>query len=98
MSVRFDWDEGNWPKRGKHGVTKGEIKAVLAAPLLLEADPEQCEERVRAVGRTPEGRFVFCVFTRRDPLIRPISARYMHLTEFLRHAATTEDVSPPPDG
>lgn len=25
----FDWDSGNWPKCGKHGVTKEEIKEVF---------------------------------------------------------------------
>jgi hypothetical protein len=29
---RFDWDHGNWPKCGKHGVGKAEIEAVLSDP------------------------------------------------------------------
>ena len=25
----FDWDDGNWPKCGKHGVGQAEIEALL---------------------------------------------------------------------
>lgn len=43
------------------------------------------EERLRAIGRTEGGRYVFLVFTLRERggqrFIRPISARYMHQTE-----------------
>src|SRR3954470_20634262 len=32
----FDWDEGNWRKCGKHGVSKGEVKHVLRGdPFIL---------------------------------------------------------------
>jgi len=50
-------------------------------------DPEHSisEERLKAIGRTIEGRAILVAFTlRRDAdrqLIRPISARYMHLKE-----------------
>ena len=48
----------------------------------------QSEVRVRAIGRTDAGRYVFLVFTIRERdgerLIRPISARYMHSKE-IRH-------------
>ena len=48
----------------------------------------QSEDRHGAIGKTDEGRWVFLVFTIREPggktLIRPISARYMHRKE-VRH-------------
>ena len=31
--MRFEWDEGNWPKCGKHGVSKDEIEDIF------ESDP-----------------------------------------------------------
>jgi uncharacterized DUF497 family protein len=44
------------------------------------------EQRFIAVSRTATGRPVFIVFCWRDDRIRPISARYMHHKEALRHA------------
>ena len=45
----------------------------------------QRESRLRAIGRTQNGRGVFIVFTLRrkgeEILIRPVSARYMHNKE-----------------
>ena len=42
----------------------------------------QTEQRLRAIGKTVEGRAIFVVFTVRhrgyNIFIRPISARYMH--------------------
>jgi uncharacterized DUF497 family protein len=47
------------------------------------------ESRWKAIGRLPNGRFVFVVFTFREVvgrrIIRPISARYMHRKEVLRY-------------
>jgi uncharacterized protein len=47
------------------------------------------ERRFRAIGRTTEGRSIFVVFTwrhrRKERLIRPISARYMHRKEVEAH-------------
>ena len=59
----FDWDEGNWPKCGKHGVPKTDIEAVfLNAPSVM-AYPHPDEPRMRAIGKTPSGRHVFLVFS-----------------------------------
>jgi uncharacterized DUF497 family protein len=78
----FEWDSGNWPKCGKHGVSKTEIEAVFRTfPLVLADGSGGAEARFRAVGRTESGRYVFVVFTYREQRIRPISARYMHQKE-----------------
>lgn len=81
----FDWDNGNWPKCGKHGVSRNEIEQVLSGTPTVMADPHSDEPRMRAIGKTCEGRYVFLVFMLRDvhglKKIRPISARYMHEKE-----------------
>ena len=83
----FDWDAGNWPKCGKHGVSRAEIEDVLrGTPFILpDRYPEDAETRFDAVGRNADGRHVFIVFTIREKggkrLLRPISARYMHKKE-----------------
>lgn len=81
----FDWDAGNWPKCGKHGVSREEIEQVLSGEPAVMADPAPDEPRMRAIGKTPAGRYVFLVFMRRDiggqTRLRPISARYMHERE-----------------
>ncbi len=81
----FDWDDGNWPKCGKHGVSPEEIEQVLLGNPSVMLDPHPDEPRMRAIGRTKAGRFVFLVFMLRQDdiktLLRPISARFMHQKE-----------------
>ena len=81
----FDWDDGNWPKCGKHGVSPEEIEQVLIGNPSVMLDPHPDEPRMRAIGRTKAGRFVFLVFMLRQDdiktLLRPISARFMHQKE-----------------
>ena len=81
----FEWDEGNWPKCGKHGVSREEIEQVLLGEPAVMADPFPGEPRMRAIGRTEAGRYVFLVFRPREidggTWLRPISARYMHQKE-----------------
>ncbi len=90
----IEWDDGNWPKCGKHGVTREEIEAMLAASpsVLLDPAHQDVERRYNAVGQTRSGRNVFVVFTLRrrgeETVIRPISARYMHAKEVERYVAT----------
>ena len=81
----FDCDDGNWPKCGKHGVSPEEIEQVLLGSPAVMSDPQPDEPRMRAIGRTKAGRFVFLVFMLRQDdvktLLRPISARFMHQKE-----------------
>lgn len=81
----FDWDDGNWPKCGKHGVTREEIEQVFSGSPAVMADPHPGEPRMRAIGTTATGRHVFLVFMPRvvegQTRLRPISARYMHKNE-----------------
>jgi uncharacterized DUF497 family protein len=83
----FQWDQGNWPKCGRHGLTRVEIEAVFEHGPAVCPDPAHSreEERMLAIGTTPAGRWVLVAFTLRrrggETLIRPISARYMHKRE-----------------
>lgn len=81
----IDWDRGNWPKCGKHGVSHEEIEQVLLGTPAVMPNPHPDEARMRAIGGTAAGRYVFLVFTLRDvdgqTKLRPISARYMHQKE-----------------
>ncbi|CAK0761236.1 conserved hypothetical protein [Gammaproteobacteria bacterium] len=81
----FDWDDGNWPKCGKHGVSREEIEQVLTGTPAVMADPYPGEPRMRAIGKTAAGRYIFLVFMPREidgqTMLRPVSARYMHRKE-----------------
>jgi uncharacterized DUF497 family protein len=83
--IGFDWDSGNWPKCGKHGVSREEIEQVLLGEPAVMADPFPDEPRMRAIGKTQAGQYVFLVFMLREiddrTKLRPISARYMHRKE-----------------
>jgi uncharacterized DUF497 family protein len=77
-----EWDKGNWPKCGEHGVSQAEIECVLnSAETMVGPDPFAEETRFRAVGPNADGRYVFLVFTWRGDDMRPITARYMHEKE-----------------
>jgi uncharacterized DUF497 family protein len=87
MVAGFDWDAGNLGKCQKHGVSVAEIEGLFMRPHTISVDIEHslAEERLRAIGKTDQGRYVFLVFTIRERngegFIRPISARYMHAKE-----------------
>ena len=81
----FHWDDGNWPKCGKHGVSRDEIEQVLLGTPAIMADPHPDEPRMRAIGKTEAGRYVFLVFIPRkiggQTKLRSISAWHMHQKE-----------------
>ena len=85
----FDWDKGNWPKCGKHGVSRAEIEEVFTGTPAVETDPFPEEVRMRAIGKSAAGRYVFVVFMLREidgqTKLRPISARYMHEKEIAHY-------------
>jgi uncharacterized DUF497 family protein len=88
----FDWDDGNWPKCGRHGVTKEEIESFFQFMPSIMPDPHPDEPRMRAIGRSEAGRYLFLVFMFRvtdgQTFIRPISARYMHQKEIEHYEKT----------
>jgi uncharacterized DUF497 family protein len=92
----FDWDDGNWPKCGKHGVSKEEIEEVLSAAdtrTFPDAPHSVMESRQIAVGHSLlTRRAVAIFFTQRQRgeklLLRPFSARYMHPKEVGKYEQT----------
>jgi uncharacterized DUF497 family protein len=88
----FDWDNGNWPKCAKHGVSREEIEQVLLSDPMVMKDPHPEEPRMRAIGKTILGRYVFLIFMFREvsntKKLRPISARYMHQKEIEQYEST----------
>ena len=88
----FNWDVGNWPKCGKHGVSREEIERLFlegsasVAPAVKHST--EAESRYIAAGSV-DGRAMFVAFTFRGELIRPISARYMHAKEARHYEKST---------
>src|SRR4051812_36319556 len=53
----FDWDEGNWPKCAKHGVSKSDIEHALSNTPMVRPDlTGRGEPRLNAIGRNAMGR------------------------------------------
>lgn len=88
----FDWDDGNWPKCGKHGLLKSDIAFVLNNnPLIGKArSAKDGEQRFQAVGVSKSGQTIFIVFVVRHRKIRPISARPMHSKEVRKYEQNNE--------
>ena len=88
----FDWDSSNWPKCGKHGVSREEIERLfLEGRARVAPDIKHStltESRHIAAGWV-NGRALFVAFAFRGSLIRPISARYMHQKEASNYEAST---------
>ena len=99
----FEWDQGNWPKCGQHGVTQAEIEAALSATPDTYPDPAHSlrEQRFLAIGRTPTGRHLLIAFTLRPRvdqwLLRPVSARFMHAKEIDHYERRQAKQTPNPD-
>jgi uncharacterized protein len=96
----FDWDDGNRSKCQRHGLTLSDIESVFGRPIMVLPDPghSRTEERLKAIGTTSQGRYVFMTFTVRQRgdavLVRPIGARYMHKKEidhYEKEAAKTQN-------
>lgn len=81
----FQWDRGNTDKNLiKHNVENWECEQVFFnRPLLVLDDPKHSvsEERWAAFGKTNADRFLVVIFTKRNNLVRIISARDMNTRE-----------------
>jgi uncharacterized protein len=79
----FDWDDGNRSKCQEHGVPQTAIESMFRGSIAVLPDPihSKSEERLKAIGKSDDGRWIFVVFTLRTRrgkrLVRPISARRM---------------------
>lgn len=88
----FDWDHGNlFKSETKHGLTRAVIEAFFQGKVRIAPDVKHSssEDRFLAIGRANDGRPIVVAFTFREKhgakLIRPISARYMHLKEMKKY-------------
>ena len=85
--VGFEWDQGNSNKNLlKHHVEDWECEQVFFnEPLLVLDDLKHSllERRWAAFGRTDGGCLLVVIFTKRDKLLRVISAREMNRKEIL---------------
>jgi len=81
----FQWDEGNINKNlYNHRVENWECEQVFFnEPLIILDDPKHSssERRWAAFGKTDAGKLLTVIFTKRDSLIRVISARTMKRKE-----------------
>jgi uncharacterized DUF497 family protein len=81
----FEWNRGNIEKNWtKHNVSPVECEqAFFNEPLIILDDPEHSalEKRYAAFGRTDAGRLLVVIFTKRNTLLRVISARNMNRRE-----------------
>jgi uncharacterized DUF497 family protein len=81
----FQWDRGNIDKNLiKHNVKNWECEQVFFnRPLIVLDDPRHsiAEKRWAAFGKTDTDRFLVIIFTKRNNLIRIISARDMNKRE-----------------
>lgn len=97
----IEWDDGNWPKCGKHGVSREAIEHVMRHMTFRIPDPNPSEPRFRTASRAPDGRPVFVVYTHRErsgqTYLRPISARYMHGKEIDRYEQIEKTMAHPTD-
>lgn len=95
----IEWDKGNWPKCGKHGVTKDDIEHVLQNITFRIPDPDPSEARFRTAARTPDNRPVFVVYTHREKdgntYLRPVSARHMHGKEVKHYEQIEKTMAKP---
>jgi uncharacterized DUF497 family protein len=100
----FDWNEGNWPKCGKHGVGRAEIEELFETDLSVfpAAQATGFEQRLIAIGFNRAGRAILVVFVFRlrngNVLIRPISARFIHTKEHRHYEGqivSTEETADP---
>jgi uncharacterized protein len=94
-----EWDHGNWPKCGKHGVSKDSIEYALRHMKFRIPDPNPAEARYRTASRAPDGRPVFIVYTHRQrdgkTWLRPVTARYMHGKEVRQYEQIEKAMADP---
>ena len=81
----FQWDKGNVDKNLlKHNVKNWECEQIFFnRPIIVLDDPKHSstEKRWAAFGKTDTERFLVVIFTKRNNLIRIISARDMNKRE-----------------
>jgi uncharacterized protein len=84
--VEFDWDEANIDHIARHQLIPPEVEDAVSDPQRIGASAQKSQEKRWALlGSTLEGRILFVVFTRRDGMIRVVTARDATDTEKRRY-------------
>ncbi len=75
--MNFDWDRANTEHIARHNVIPEEVEEALfdRQKIGISAYQRENEQRWAAIGKSYNGRVLFVVFTRRNGLIRVITAR-----------------------
>jgi uncharacterized DUF497 family protein len=90
----FDWDEHKCKlNRAKHGIDFEDAIEVFYGPVLLRQSDRNNEGRWVAIGYS-EDRLIAVVFTRREDMIRIISARRARKNEEREYRNTEMGRSP----
>jgi uncharacterized protein len=73
----FDWDEANVSHIAGHGIDPAEVEDALLDAMRIGASARNIagERRWAVLGSTDAGRVLYVVFTRREGLVRVITAR-----------------------
>ena len=83
--IEFEWDEGNSDKNQlKHKVTNKEAEELFfdkSRQIYKDVFHSQTEERYIILGKTNQGRLLYCIFTWRKEKIRIISVRDINKRE-----------------
>lgn len=76
-TVIFDWDNANIDHIIRHNIIPLEVEDALIDPRRIGTSPRKLSEEKRwaVLGSTSEGRILFVVFTRREGMIRVVTAR-----------------------
>ena len=94
----FNWDPGNLRKCAKHGLSREEVEQFFTREISMMADVKHSQEESRfvAYGSNSKERPILVGFTFREIdgqiLLRPISARYMHLKEVRKYEKETSKI------
>ena len=96
IAVSFEWDEQkNALNQAKHGIDFDDAMEVFYGPIFLRRSNRNNEERWLAIGKSHD-RIMTVIFTRRDELIRIISARHPRRNEEREYR--NAEMGRPPEG
>jgi uncharacterized protein len=94
--VGFDWDKRKSELNlAKHGIDFGDAIEVFYGPIMLRRSDRNNEERWIVIGHS-ENRLIAVVFTRRENVIRIISARRARKNE--ERDYRNAEMGRPPEG
>lgn len=92
----FEWDEAkSQANLAKHGITFADASEIFYGPVVIKGSSRNNEERWIAIGKSDE-QIVAVIFTRRNGLIRIISARRPRPDE--KRAYRHAQMGRPPEG